>query len=108
MLYAKILVFNPHLSTFFSLLLEREGERETERERKRERETDREGERHQVERETLVAFLYVPRLGMESTTWLCALMENQTHNFLVYGMMLQPTEPSWPWVKKNSFILFVE
>ena len=73
------------------LISEREGgERERFRQRDRERNTDVRG-KHQ-----LVVFLYVPLLGVESTTWVLALTGNRTCNLSVYGMMLQPTEPYWP------------
>ena len=51
------------------------------------------------EKHQLVAFLYLlihTSMGIEPETWVCALTRNQTHNLLVHGMMLQPTEPCWP------------
>ena len=60
-------------------------------ETQREREKERERRKYQ-----LVVFLYVPLLGVESTTWVLALTGNRTCNLSVYGMMLQPTEPYWP------------
>ena len=34
-----------------------------------------------------------PQPGIEPATSVCALTRNGTSNMLVYGMMLQPTEP---------------
>ena len=36
---------------------------------------------------------YMPWPGTRPTTSICALIENQTHNLLVYGTVLQQTEP---------------
>ena len=45
---------------------------------------------HQCERETSIGCLpYTPWLGIEPATQVCALIDNQTHNLLVYGMALQ-------------------
>ena len=44
------------------------------------------------ERETLIGGLpYAPQWGVKPATWVCALTRNQTHDLLVYGMMLQLT-----------------
>lgn len=52
-------------------------------------ERDGDRENYQCERETWVGCLpYVPRLGIESATQLCALTGNETHYPLVPGMML--------------------
>ena len=61
--------------------------------RKEERERERERDTSVREKYPLVAFLYASRPGTKSAPWACTLMGNQTCNFLVYGMMLQPTEP---------------
>ena len=34
--------------------------------------------------------------GIKPATQVCALTGNQTHNLLLYGSTLQPTEPYWP------------
>ena len=34
--------------------------------------------------------------GYQTHNLVCALTRNQTHNFLVYGTILQPNEPHWP------------
>ena len=72
---------------------ERYWERERERERNwRQREGGRERERHQCERKKSIGCLsYRPQLGVESATWVYALTNNQTWNFLVYGVTL-PTK----------------
>ena len=38
--------------------------------------------------------LYMSGLGVKPTISVCALTGNQIHNLLVYGTMLQSTEPS--------------
>ena len=62
-----------------------EGQREGERGR---------GEERERERETLiVCLLYVPQPRIDPTTQACVLTRDQTCKPLVYGTMLQPTEP---------------
>ena len=39
----------------------------------------------------LVAFSYVPQLGIEPVTLVCALTGHQSCSLSVYGMMLQPS-----------------
>ena len=52
---------------------------------------EREKKKHRRERKTKIGCL--PYLGMEPTTEVCTLTGNRTHKVLVYGMILQPTEP---------------
>ena len=63
--------------------LERKGERE------RKRNIDAR------EKHRLVALLYMPRPGIEPTTWVCALTRNLTLHYLVCGTILQPNEAHW-------------
>ena len=58
----------------------------------------RERKRNIDVREThqLVAFLCAPRPGIKPATWVCALTGNQTCDFSVYRMTLQPAEPHRP------------
>ena len=84
--------FYPHPRTFFNTFRER-------RERWR--------EKHQCEREAFFGCplyvtrqgSYVPGLGTEPASYLCALTGNRTHNLLVYGTTLHPTEPHQPGLK---------
>ena len=83
--------FHPHPRIFFYFFIDG-GERERERERKRERGGKR--ERHWCERETPVSCLpYTPQPGIEPSTQIRALMGDQTHDLLVYGMVFQPPKP---------------
>lgn len=45
---------------------------------------------------------YAPQLGTEPIIEVCALTGSGTCDLLVYGMVLQPTEPHWP----GFFVLF--
>ena len=63
-------------------------ERERERETERERNTDVRHKHQSVASPSPVSW---PRIG--PATEVCALTGNWTHNLLVYGMTLQPTEP---------------
>ena len=71
--------FNPHPRMCLLILERKEG-------KERERNID-------VRETSIGCLLYTPQLGIEPATLECALTQNQTHNLLVYGMMLQPTEP---------------
>ena len=54
------------------------------------RDHGREKEKYWRERETsITCFLYTPRPGIKSATWVCALTESRTCNLSVYGTMLQ-------------------
>ena len=78
------------------LLIFREREKKTGRgrERERERESATETENHQRERETSISYSpYIPWPGIKPTTNVYGLTMDQTFNSLVYGMMLQPSEP---------------
>ena len=69
--------YNPHLRICL-LILERGNERE----------------KHKCERKTKHWWppIHAPT-GIKPATWVCVLTGNRTHNPLVYGMTLQPTEP---------------
>ena len=88
--------FNLHSRPFFNC----KGRRDRERERKRETWT---WERN-------VGWLLCcmcPNRGIKPTTWIRALTRNQTHDLLVYGSTLQPTEPYQPgqWGGGGSWVL---
>ena len=58
------------------------------------REKGREKEKHGCERETsIICFLYSYQPRIKPITSVYALARNQIHNLLVYGMVLQLTEP---------------
>ena len=58
------------------------------------RERHTQTDRYLCERETLIScLLYAPQPGIEPTIYVCALTGDHTHNLLVHGTMLQPTEP---------------
>lgn len=60
------------------------------------------------EKETLIGCLpYASWPGIEPTTWVCTLTGNQTRNLVVYGMMLQPTEPHQPGQKFFTTLWFL-
>lgn len=62
-------------------------------------ERGKEGEREklQCERETSAGWLlHAPQVGAQPGTWACALAGDQTHNRLVYGITLLPTELHHP------------
>ena len=76
--------FNPYPGISFPLLLEREEDIDVRA-------------KHQCETETLIGcLLYIPQVGVEPTTWVCALAGNWIHGHLVHRLMFQPTEPLWP------------
>lgn len=64
---------------------------------------EREKKKYQRERKTSIGcLLYVPQPEVLPATYLCALTKNRTHNFLMYGIMLQPT---WPYQLGHYIIL---
>ena len=59
--------------------------------------TEGKGQKYGCERETLIGCLsHMLGPGREPIAWVCALTGNRTHDLLVYGMTLQPTEPHQP------------
>ena len=48
------------------------------------------------EKHCVVAFWYMPQVGMKPAIWVCALTGNWTHDRAVYRTTLQPSEPHWP------------
>ena len=91
----KVSFFNPHPRHF--LLLFRKRQEEAERERLKERNID------MREKHWSVASLNLPQQGIEPTTWVCALIGNQTCHLSVYGSTLQPTEPHQPETKMSFY-----
>ena len=62
------------------------------------------------EKHRLVAFSYMPQLGIEPTTQVCALTRDQTRHHLIYGTMLQSTEPHGPgqFFKYINYVIYMQ
>ena len=57
------------------------------------------GERKREREREIGCLLYLPQLGIEPASWVCALIGDQTFNLSVYETMLQPTELHSPGLK---------